>query len=226
MYSLMSKRIMASSLSNMNSLRALQSSVLPTPVGPKNIKLAIGFEGSLSPALDLWIASVTAMTASSCPITLSPRIASIWRSLSLSLVRRLLTGIPVLELTMAAMSSAVTSSLRRSFEPSWSFPPESFSSCDLSFSSRAGSLLYLSSAAVFKSYVLSASAISTFKASISSRSWFTSPTRFLSDIHCASRFCCFTRRSSSSASIPAILPPPPLPPPSESLSRLSFSICS
>ena len=32
---------------------------LPTPVGPKKAKVAIGFEGSDIPALDRWIASAT-----------------------------------------------------------------------------------------------------------------------------------------------------------------------
>ena len=38
-----------SSLPNMNSARALASSVFPTPVGPRKIKLPIGRFGSLSP---------------------------------------------------------------------------------------------------------------------------------------------------------------------------------
>jgi len=42
MYSLMSMRVMAFSSSNKNSASALHSSVLPTPVGPRNKKLPMG----------------------------------------------------------------------------------------------------------------------------------------------------------------------------------------
>ena len=49
MYSLMSILIIASWLSNMNSASALASSVLPTPVGPRNRKLPIGRSGSCRP---------------------------------------------------------------------------------------------------------------------------------------------------------------------------------
>src|SRR5437667_160835 len=53
MYSDMSIRIMACSVSNMNSASARASSVLPTPVGPMNRKVPIGRFGSWSPALEL-----------------------------------------------------------------------------------------------------------------------------------------------------------------------------
>ena len=46
MYSDMSSRIMAVSSSNRNSARALVSSVLPTPVGPRNRNEPIGRFGS------------------------------------------------------------------------------------------------------------------------------------------------------------------------------------
>src|SRR5271155_1337613 len=48
----MSMRIMASSVSNMNSAKALESSVLPTPVGPRNMNEPIGRCGSDSPAFE------------------------------------------------------------------------------------------------------------------------------------------------------------------------------
>lgn len=41
------------------SLTVLASSVLPTPVGPRNIKDAMGRLGSARPARDRWIASAT-----------------------------------------------------------------------------------------------------------------------------------------------------------------------
>src|SRR5918996_1285 len=50
MYSLMSMRIMACSSSNRNSASARASSVLPTPVGPKNMNEPIGRFGSCSRA--------------------------------------------------------------------------------------------------------------------------------------------------------------------------------
>ena len=60
MYSLMSMRMMACSSSNMNSASALASSVLPTPVGPRNRNEPIGRFGSCSPARARRTASDTA----------------------------------------------------------------------------------------------------------------------------------------------------------------------
>ena len=54
----------------------LLSSVFPTPVGPKNKKLAIGLFGSFSPVLDLLIESETAHMALFCPIIFSLRVNS------------------------------------------------------------------------------------------------------------------------------------------------------
>ena len=53
----------------------LASSVLPTPVGPKNKKLPIGLLGSLIPALALTTASATKSTALSWPTTRSCSIS-------------------------------------------------------------------------------------------------------------------------------------------------------
>ena len=50
MYSLMSMRTMASSSSKRNSARALASSVLPTPVGPRKMNEPMGRRGSQRPA--------------------------------------------------------------------------------------------------------------------------------------------------------------------------------
>jgi len=47
----------------------LVSSVLPTPVGPQNMRAAIGRLGSFSPTRARFKAEETADTASSCPIT-------------------------------------------------------------------------------------------------------------------------------------------------------------
>ncbi len=51
----------------MDSASALASSVLPTPVGPRNRKVATGLLPSRKPARDSRTASATARTASSCP---------------------------------------------------------------------------------------------------------------------------------------------------------------
>ena len=61
---------------NSDSASALASSVLPTPVGPRNRKLPTGRSGSPSPARVRRTASATAATASSWPITRSCRCSS------------------------------------------------------------------------------------------------------------------------------------------------------
>mmetsp|Transcript_7132 Transcript_7132/g.14072 ORF Transcript_7132/g.14072 Transcript_7132/m.14072 type:complete len:242 (-) Transcript_7132:121-846(-) len=112
MYSVMSRRIKASSLLKRYDANALANSVLPTPVGPRNINDAIGPLGSARSARLRWIASATAVTASSWPMTrrcnsdLSPN------NRSLSEATSLVTGIPVHRLITPAMSASVT-------QPSW-----------------------------------------------------------------------------------------------------------
>ena len=69
MYSDMSTRIRSSSLPNMAFARLLESSVLPTPVGPRNKKEPMGRFGSFRPTLLRFMALATASTALSCPIT-------------------------------------------------------------------------------------------------------------------------------------------------------------
>ena len=51
---------MASSVLKRNVAKVLASSVLPTPVGPRNMNDAIGRLGSDKPARERWMASVTA----------------------------------------------------------------------------------------------------------------------------------------------------------------------
>jgi hypothetical protein len=65
MYSLMSIRTIFCSSSKRVCARVLASSVLPTPVGPRNRKEPIGLVGSLIPALERRMASVTRRTPSS-----------------------------------------------------------------------------------------------------------------------------------------------------------------
>ena len=64
MYSLMSRRIMASSEPNMNSASLRARRVLPTPVGPRKMKQPMGRLGSLRPARARRTALATASTAS------------------------------------------------------------------------------------------------------------------------------------------------------------------
>ena len=55
---------MAPSLSNKNSANDLQSSVLPTPVGPRKRNEPLGRLGSANPARERRTALETALTAS------------------------------------------------------------------------------------------------------------------------------------------------------------------
>lgn len=63
-YSLISIRSIAFSSPNIAAASALQSSVLPTPVGPRKINEPIGRLGSLRPTLPRRIALATELTAS------------------------------------------------------------------------------------------------------------------------------------------------------------------
>src|SRR5512138_2145429 len=80
----MSRRTIAVSSLNRYSASALVSSVLPTPVGPKNMNEPIGRFGSCSPARERRTAVATARTASAWPTTRWPSWSSILRSLSFS----------------------------------------------------------------------------------------------------------------------------------------------
>src|SRR5215218_3048735 len=113
MYSDMSMRTIASWLSNMNSASARASSVLPTPVGPRNRNTPIGRSGSASPARERRSALETLRTASSWPMTRRCRRSSMCTSFSTSPSMRRLTGMPVQRATTSATSSASTSSLRK-----------------------------------------------------------------------------------------------------------------
>ena len=110
MYSDISILIMASSVSNNVLAKVFASSVLPTPVGPKNKNEPIGLFSSFKPALALNIALATASTALSWPTTLFWSSASSLNNFSLSLSRRLVTGIPVHLDNTSDISSSVTSS--------------------------------------------------------------------------------------------------------------------
>ena len=104
MYSDISTRIMASSEPNMASANALDSSVLPTPVGPKNRKEPMGRLGSFRPTRPLRMALATAVTASSWPMTRLCSVFSSFNSRSLSFSASFCTGILVHWATTSAIS--------------------------------------------------------------------------------------------------------------------------
>src|SRR6516225_3053023 len=84
-YSFMSSRTIACSSSNMNSASARASSVFPTPVGPRNMKLPIGRFGSCRPVRARRSAFATASTASSWPTALVQTVLHLDELLGLAL---------------------------------------------------------------------------------------------------------------------------------------------
>ena len=111
MYSDMSMRTMARSSSKRNSARARASSVLPTPVGPRNRKRRSAGSGPTGrPGSGGW-RWPPPPTASSWPTTRWWRTSSMRTSLSTSPSSRRLTGTPVHRQTTSATSSSSTSSL-------------------------------------------------------------------------------------------------------------------
>src|SRR6516225_10289763 len=95
MYSDMSKRMSAWSLPNRKFARARASSVLPTPVGPRNTKLPTGRFGFFSPARDRRIARESAEIAFSWEMTRLCSASSMCRSLSPSSWLMDVSGTPV-----------------------------------------------------------------------------------------------------------------------------------
>ena len=128
MNSLISIRIMASSLSNRKFAKALVNSVLPTPVGPRNKNEPLGRFGSDNPARERRTAFDTATTASSCPTTRLCKKSSICNSFSRSPCSIFATGMPVAALTTSAISLSVTL-LRNSFGASFSSATSIRSNC-------------------------------------------------------------------------------------------------
>ena len=149
MYSLMSIRTMASSVLKRKVASVLASSVLPTPVGPRNMKDAMGRLGSDRPARERWIASVTACTAVSWPTTRLCSSAGRLRSFSRSPSWSLETGMPVHLEMISAMSASVTSS--RSKSPPCAAAASIAASASRSSRCRFIRLPYLSSAALLRS---------------------------------------------------------------------------
>ena len=149
MYSVISILTMLCSSSNRHLARAFASSVLPTPVGPRNINEPIGLFGSPMPARERQMASVTFCTASSWPMTDLCSTLSRFSSFSRSPSSSFETGMPVHLATMPAISSSVTVSctMLLALRSSLSFSASS------SFFSSAGRSEYLSFAAVSYSYL-------------------------------------------------------------------------
>ena len=133
------------------SARALHSSVLPTPVGPRKRKQPVGRSGSFRPTRPRRTARATAFTASSWPTTRRWRASSRWSSRWLSAWVRVVTGTPVQPDTTAATSSAVTAPV---------FWPERQAAFSRSSSLRKSSSASRSMAAFSKSWPRMASSFS------------------------------------------------------------------
>ena len=174
----MSMRTMAVSSSNRKSASDLASSVLPTPVGPRNRNDPVGRFGSEIPARERRTASETAFTASRWPMSRSPSRSSMCSSFSDSPCSIRPTGIPVQAATTSAMSVSETSS-ETMREASASVFSASMSCC-----SMTGISPYSSCEARPRSPARCALSASTRSASIFS---LRSPTRFSPDFSCSQR---------------------------------------
>ena len=107
-YSDISTRIIASSEPKTASANVFESSVFPTPVGPKNRNEPIGLLALFSPTLPLRTAFATAVTASVWPTTRLCNIDSNFNNLCCSFFPIFVTGIPV---HIDTISSIVFSSI-------------------------------------------------------------------------------------------------------------------
>mmetsp|Transcript_154270 Transcript_154270/g.494718 ORF Transcript_154270/g.494718 Transcript_154270/m.494718 type:complete len:259 (+) Transcript_154270:1368-2144(+) len=108
MYSLMSRRIIEASEPKNFLHKILQSSVFPTPVGPQNMKPAMGRTGLRSPARARRSARETAFTASSWPTMPRCNSSSNLMSRADSEEPTCSTAMPVQPATTAATSASVT----------------------------------------------------------------------------------------------------------------------
>ncbi len=105
MYSDISKR-MSSTPINIDNCRV--TSVLPTPVGPANRNVPIGFSSSRNPDRDILIAPLKAAIALSWPKIVSFRSRSMVRSASRSDDETLFSGIRAIFATIASIMRTVT----------------------------------------------------------------------------------------------------------------------
>ena len=179
----MSMRIRCSSESKRKDASVLQSSVLPTPVGPRKRNEPYGRFGSDSPERERRIASDTRRTASSCPTTRSCSLSSMCRSFSRSPCIIFDTGMPVARETTSAISSAPTS-VRSNFALAPAASPDSaFFSC----ASSCGIFPYWISDIFCQSPFLRASSITWRSFSISSLMCCEPATAAFSDFQISSR---------------------------------------
>ena len=107
MYSDMSKRIILSAEPKSSIANCLESSVLPTPVGPTKRKLPIGRFGAPNPTRLRRMALAILSTAASCPITCDLRSSARLRSCDCSFSFKSPTGILVFCSTMASICFSV-----------------------------------------------------------------------------------------------------------------------
>mmetsp|Transcript_33093 Transcript_33093/g.78491 ORF Transcript_33093/g.78491 Transcript_33093/m.78491 type:complete len:207 (+) Transcript_33093:803-1423(+) len=147
MYSDMSSRTICFSSSKSSAATALASSVLPTPVGPRNRKAPVGWCGRPSPARVRWIAEATAATASGCPSTRRESRSGRASTRSRSPCESRATGTPVQRDTISYTCSGVTFSV--SIAAATPEAPESSAAASISCSrsSSSGMRLYLRSVA-------------------------------------------------------------------------------
>ena len=110
-YSLMSILTICLSSSNSSSASVFATSVFPTPVGPRNINEPIGLFGSFIPARALIIASLTSVSALSCPFTLFIMLFLRFNNFSFSPPTSFFTGIFVHFDIISAIFSSSTVSL-------------------------------------------------------------------------------------------------------------------
>ena len=192
-YSDISTLTSAFSSLNMNSARANASSVLPTPVGPRNINDPIGRFSSAMPALLRLIEDAILDIASSCPTTRFLRSASTRINLFASDSRILLIGIPVQRDTISAISSSVISSFKIRL---WLCNLRNFPSSAKSFFSASGIRPYLISATFARSAFLSAISASPRKTSRSFFNCLIAPIVSFSLFQRSSRSPVFSRSSS------------------------------
>ena len=103
----MSIRISASEDPNIYFANSLAKWVLPTPVGPKNIKVPMGLLGSFNPTRLLKIALTSFSIAGSCAITFDCRSSFMPASLIPSACAIRCTGMPdIIEITLAISSAS------------------------------------------------------------------------------------------------------------------------
>ena len=118
----MSTRIKASAEPNMNLANSFAKCVLPTPVGPRNMKVPIGRLGSFKPIRLLRMAFTRVSIALSWPITLPIKSSFIPMRRIPSVCAIFCTGMPeIMDTTFAICSSSTVSLFSRRLFSQFSF---------------------------------------------------------------------------------------------------------